>query len=80
MHMHEGHPGNSENQASGDIQTLKVLLAHWIEHNKSHEENFRKWAEKAKNLGKDECGEYIKKAADLLLKASEALFEAKKYI
>jgi len=72
MHMHEGH--------DNDIQTLKILLAHWIEHNKSHEESFRKWAEKAKALGKRECAEYIEKAADLLLKAGDALFEAKKLI
>lgn len=63
-----------------EIETLRVLLAHWIEHNQSHEENFRSWAEKSRRLGKMEASEMIEKAADALKTAGEFLFEAKKLI
>ncbi|AIS53123.1 hypothetical protein TKV_c19790 [Thermoanaerobacter kivui] len=81
MHIHEGHEHHDiahKDEISKDVETLKVLFDHWIEHNKSHEESFRKWAKKAKAMGKDTCSDWIEKAADLLLKASEALVEAKK--
>lgn len=70
-----------ENEKAGkDIETLKILLAHWIEHNHSHEENFRQWAEKAKDLGKEQASEWIRKAANELKSASDFLLEAKKHI
>ncbi|WP_286680465.1 hypothetical protein [Tepidanaerobacter sp. EBM-49] len=63
-----------------DIETLKILLAHWIEHNNSHEEGFREWADKAKNFRKTEVSELISKAADSLKAASDYLLEAKKHM
>lgn len=36
-------------------EKLKVLLDHWIEHNKEHADEFREWAEKAKNLSEQVC-------------------------
>jgi len=72
-HIHD-HPQEK------DIETLRILLAHWIEHNNSHEENFREWARKAENLGKKEVSELITKSADALKSASGFLLEAKKHI
>ena len=33
-----------------DVETLRILLAHWIEHNNSHEQGFREWARKQRKL------------------------------
>ena len=63
-----------------DVETLRILLAHWIEHNNSHEQGFREWAEKAEKLGKAKAYEFISKAADSLKAASDYLLEAKKHI
>ena len=63
-----------------EVETLRVLLAHWIEHNNSHEQSFREWAEKAEKLGNAKVYEMISKAADSLKAASDYLFEAKKHI
>ena len=30
-----------------EIEKLRVLIPHWIEHNTEHEEEFRRWADKA---------------------------------
>ncbi|HHW01499.1 MAG TPA: hypothetical protein GXX35_01555 [Thermoanaerobacterales bacterium] len=74
------HSSASEPLQDKDIETLRILLAHWIEHNKSHEENFRQWAHKSEKLGKAKVSEMISKAADSLNAASSFLLEAKKYI
>lgn len=67
-------------QKEKELETLRILLVHWIEHNNSHEENFREWVEKSKELGKNEASSFINKAADSLKQASEFLLEAKKHM
>jgi hypothetical protein len=63
-----------------EVETFRVLLAHWIEHNNSHEQGFREWAQKAEKLGNAKVYEMISKAADYLKVASDYLLEAKKHI
>ncbi|MDN5331449.1 MAG: hypothetical protein PWP45_674 [Tepidanaerobacteraceae bacterium] len=78
--MMDGHNMTGNGESKKEIDTLRVLLAHWIEHNRSHEENFRSWVEKSKNLGKIEASRMIEKAADALKAASDFLLEAKRHI
>jgi len=61
-----------------ELEVLKVLLAHWIKHNRSHEEGFREWVKKAQVQGLSEVAKEIKKAADLLLQVEECLVEAQR--
>jgi hypothetical protein len=48
-----------------DVQKLRVLLPHWIEHNAEHAAEFREWAERASAAGQEGP------AADILLAAEE---------
>lgn len=34
-----------------DEKRLAILIRHWIEHNESHQEEYRKWAKRAEELG-----------------------------
>jgi hypothetical protein len=34
-----------------DREKLPIIIKHWIEHNESHMEEYRQWAEKAGELG-----------------------------
>ncbi len=34
-----------------EIEKLRVLLPHWIEHNEEHAAEFRQWAERAGEAG-----------------------------
>lgn len=68
-------PNSSLNK---EEKTLKILLDHWVEHNKSHEEGFKDWIEKSKLMGKVETAEFIQKAVAAMGKADEMLMEAKK--
>lgn len=47
-----------------DIEKLRVLLPHWMEHNKEHASEFRTWAQRAGEAGKDHVAEHIKAAAE----------------
>ena len=51
-----------------DLQKLRILVPHWIEHNGEHAEEFREWAEKAGDVGGD-----VLAAADLLGQANRHL-------
>lgn len=68
------------NEISKDEKTLRVLLVHWVDHNKSHQESFNEWIEKAKQMDKKDTAEYIAKAVEYMEKANEMLVEAKKNI
>ncbi|MFR3498067.1 MAG: hypothetical protein ACLTT7_03470 [Paraclostridium bifermentans] len=76
-HEHIEHSGAAvaENK---DEKTLNILLVHWVNHNESHEEGFREWAEKAREIGKEETAKNIEQAIDYLKKSNEMLLEAKK--
>ncbi|GAA0105998.1 hypothetical protein UT300013_26220 [Paraclostridium sordellii] len=61
-----------------DEKTLNILLVHWVNHNESHEEGFREWIDKARDMGKEETANNIEEAIKYLRKANEMLLEAKK--
>jgi hypothetical protein len=54
-----------------EIDKLRVLLPHWIEHNGEHAREFREWAERA-GMGRDA----LLAAADLVEEANGRLEEA----
>jgi len=55
---------------------LKILLDHWIEHNKEHGEEFSQWAEKAKGFGEAKVHDDILEAVQQMSKANESLLKA----
>ena len=59
---------------------LRALLDYWVKHNKEHGEEFKEWAEKAKDFGETaihdelmQAYEEMDKTNALLLSASERL-------
>lgn len=36
-----------------DLEKLRILLSHWIEHNEEHADEFRRWADKAGTAAPD---------------------------
>jgi hypothetical protein len=59
-----------------DIEKLRIMLPHWIEHNQSHAREFKKWADSATRAGSEDVGRLIERAHGLLLEAESALSEA----
>lgn len=66
--MHHGH---DEDQAK-----LEHLIDHWVEHNRSHEESYSQWAERAKHMGQERTAELIEEAVACMKEADVLLLEA----
>ena len=58
-----------------DLEKLRVLLPHWIEHNAEHADEFRMWAERGKKAGEDilEAAQHLELANQALKKALDKL-------
>lgn len=42
-----------------ELEKLKKLLCHWMEHNDEHAETYRQWAEKASSIGNEELSKIL---------------------
>lgn len=78
-HTHE-HNHDLTLEENKDERTLQILLDHWVDHNKSHEESFLEWVLKAKTLGKENTAQCIEKAIEYMKMADNMLVEAKKHM
>lgn len=47
-----------------ELEKLKHLLEHWIEHNDSHIKTYNEWAEKVASLGEKELAGILEQIAD----------------
>ncbi|MBI5556958.1 MAG: hypothetical protein HY885_04920 [Deltaproteobacteria bacterium] len=63
----------SEKKDLSELEKLRVLIPHWIEHSHSHQHEFQKWVEVAKKEGQTEAAEAIEKALAKLAKADKYL-------
>jgi hypothetical protein len=58
-------------------ENLSHLIEHWIEHNETHIDNYKEWAQKAKLDGFLEASENMLDAANKIKEANEYLHKAK---
>ena len=47
-----------------EIDKLKHLLKHWLDHNDAHIETYSKWASKAESLGEKELSGILNQIAE----------------
>ncbi len=59
-----------------DLEKLRVILPHWIEHNIGHGKEFASWADTLNTAGEGEIAQLLKKAEAFLQDADIALKEA----
>lgn len=55
------------------MEKLRVLLPHWIDHNREHGREFAKWAGPARAAGHTDVARLLEQAAASLLEADTAL-------
>jgi hypothetical protein len=58
------------------IEKLRILLPHWIEHNLGHGEECRKWSEIARVEGNTNIADHIDGAIKAMLTVNELLEKA----
>lgn len=62
-----------------NVEKLKILLSHWVEHNEEHAKEFKEWAERAKGIdaavyeGIMEAAQRMEEVNSSLLKALKRL-------
>lgn len=59
-----------------DVEKLRMLLSHWLQHNQDHGREYGKWAEIARQAGHLTAADRIDEAVALLAKADKAFEEA----
>jgi hypothetical protein len=55
---------------------LSVVIEHWIEHNESHQGEYKKWAQAAGELGFDSVKAEIEEAMGKISQANQHLTKA----
>ena len=58
-----------------EVEKLRVLIPHWIEHNEEHADEFRRWAETADQTAVDlqSAAEAMQQVNRILVRALEKL-------
>ncbi len=59
-----------------ELDKLRALLPHWIEHNQEHAADYVRWAEVADSAGRGKAAGRIRAAIELVAQANDALQEA----
>ena len=90
MHEHHDHGtcennghchgcGNHQETMSFD-EKLMTLLNHWVDHNDSHQADYKKWAAQAKEEGMDDVVEKILAAMQLFQEGNQRLRQAQQIL
>ncbi len=59
-----------------DLDKLRVMLPHWIEHNHGHGHEFKKWAAQLEQVGEAEVASHLENAVKALDAAQKYLEKA----
>ena len=65
-----------EEEGEENKKKLAMLLVYWIEHNREHARDFKRWAEKAKEFGERGVYEAIMEAVKHTGEVNEYLLKA----
>lgn len=63
-----------------DLDKLKHLLQHWIEHNNDHVKTYEEWASKSEELGQKDLAVILGRIADETKKLESLFQQASKII
>jgi len=77
QHGQDHHHGHAHSHAPLSFsEKLVRLLDHWIQHNDHHAEDYRKWAQDARENGQTEVADLLESATELTGSISDRLREA----
>jgi len=78
-HTHEHHHKPEEGKPESDVaKKIKILLAHWAEHNIEHAKTYLEWADKAEAAGEKEMAGLLREIARQSDKMNELFRRGKK--
>lgn len=59
-----------------NVEKLRVMLQHWIDHNKGHVEEFEKWRQTMADDGQEVLAEHITEAVKIMAEVNASLGKA----
>ncbi len=59
-----------------NLEKLRILLPHWVEHSHSHQDEFKKWVEIARSEGQGEAAVEIDRALAMMADTDKVLEKA----
>lgn len=59
-----------------NVEKLRIMLQHWIEHNKGHMDEFEKWREVMRHEGQGAVADRLEKTVALMTSVNEQLHHA----
>ncbi len=59
-----------------NVEKLRLLLQHWMDHNDGHVEEFEKWRTTMNNEGQQELADHIGEAVAAMAEVNEKLAKA----
>jgi len=65
-HEHHHQSGHESGESSGGFsETDKMIkmVEHWIHHNEEHAQSYRKWADRAREMGHEQAGGILEDVA-----------------
>ncbi len=79
--VQERFPGKRE-EATGasEMEKLRILIEHWMEHNEEHAETYLQWADKAESAGKADLAEMLREIAQQTRKIDSSFQRARRTI
>ncbi|MDX1764741.1 MAG: hypothetical protein R3231_10505 [bacterium] len=66
-----------EESTGRNLEKLRHLLVHWVEHNQAHEEGYLKWIERAESEGRQDVAGEIQRSLELSKEMSRCFERAK---
>lgn len=80
-HGHDHHHGHAHSHAPLSFaEKLEKLLDHWVQHNDHHVEDYRQWADQARQNDQAEVADLLVAAAGLTETVSERFRQAREKI
>ncbi len=70
-HHNHNHKHSNNFEEKSLREKLKILVAHWIEHNSSHMKEYEKWEQRAKDEGEIDVAEILREVCDKVREIDE---------
>ena len=63
-----------------DLDKLRILLSHWVEHNRNHSEEFLEWVKRSEGLASDDVVLHLRSAGEEMEKVTDNLRAALRHL
>ncbi len=75
-----GSSDKSNSEEMTDLKKMKILLPHWVTHNREHSGDYGRWIEKAEHMGMNQVADQLRQAVEKIDLANKHLEAAARLV